>query len=121
MHIIVVGGGIIGATTAHACLRRGHEVTLLEAGDALAGGTSYANGGQIAVDEPVRDAADIERADGASVVHRLETDETEGLRPAARHREDLRVGVVARELGVLHPAREVDAVIETERGVMKAS
>ena len=32
MHIIVVGGGIIGATTAHACLRRGHEVTLLEAG-----------------------------------------------------------------------------------------
>ena len=35
--LIVVGGGIIGATTAHACLRRGHEVTLLEAGDALAG------------------------------------------------------------------------------------
>ncbi|MEC7731881.1 MAG: FAD-dependent oxidoreductase, partial [Pseudomonadota bacterium] len=51
MHSIVVGGGIIGATTAHACLRRGHEVTLLEAGDALAGGTSYANGGQIAVSE----------------------------------------------------------------------
>lgn len=51
MHIIVVGGGIIGATTAYACLRRGHEVTLLEAGDALAGGTSYANGGQIAVSE----------------------------------------------------------------------
>ena len=37
MHIIVVGGGIIGATTAHACLRRGHEVTLLEAGDVLVG------------------------------------------------------------------------------------
>ena len=51
MHIIVVGGGIIGATTAHACLRHGHEVTLLEAGDALASGTSYANGGQIAVSE----------------------------------------------------------------------
>ena len=51
MHIIVVGGGIIGATTAHACLRHGHEVTLLEAGDALAGGTSFANGGQIAVSE----------------------------------------------------------------------
>lgn len=51
MHIIVVGGGIIGATTAHACLRHGHEVTLLEAGEALAAGTSFANGGQIAVSE----------------------------------------------------------------------
>ena len=51
MHIIVVGGGILGATTAYAGLRRGHEVTLLEAGHALAGCTSYANGGQIAVSE----------------------------------------------------------------------
>ncbi|HCD17162.1 MAG TPA: hypothetical protein DEQ83_05935, partial [Rhodobiaceae bacterium] len=51
MHIIVVGGGIIGATTAHACLRHGHEVTLLEAGETLAAGTSFANGGQIAVSE----------------------------------------------------------------------
>ena len=51
MHIIVVGGGIIRCDDSACCLRRGHEVTLLEAGDALAGGTSYANGGQIAVSE----------------------------------------------------------------------
>ena len=51
MRIIVVGGGIIGATTAHACLRHGHDVTLLEAGHELASVTSFANGGQIAVSE----------------------------------------------------------------------
>ena len=41
-HVIVVGGGIFGATSAHALARRGHRVTLLEQGavpDPLAAST----------------------------------------------------------------------------------
>lgn len=43
--IVVVGGGIIGVTTAHALLSDGHEVTLLDAADGVARGASQANGG----------------------------------------------------------------------------
>jgi D-amino-acid dehydrogenase len=43
--VAVIGAGVIGVTTAHALRADGHEVTLLEAGPAAAGGASHANGG----------------------------------------------------------------------------
>ncbi|HLS06124.1 MAG TPA: FAD-dependent oxidoreductase [Wenzhouxiangella sp.] len=47
MRIIVVGGGIIGATSALALAERGHDVELVEARGNIAEGTSHANGGGI--------------------------------------------------------------------------
>ena len=48
MKIIVIGAGIIGATSAYWLGDAGHEVTILEAGDAPGEGTSAGNGGQLA-------------------------------------------------------------------------
>ncbi|MCB4811314.1 D-amino acid dehydrogenase [Methylovorus menthalis] len=47
MHVLVIGGGVIGVTTAYYLARAGHSVTLLEreAGPALQ--TSFANAGQV--------------------------------------------------------------------------
>ena len=45
MHVIVIGAGIIGTTTAYALQRRGHSVTLVERQSRPARGTSHANGG----------------------------------------------------------------------------
>ena len=46
-HIIVVGGGITGVTSAYALVREGHRVTLLEKNRYPAMETSFANGGQL--------------------------------------------------------------------------
>lgn len=46
-HIVVVGGGVIGLTTAWALLEAGQRVTLVERSAELAGGASRANGGQL--------------------------------------------------------------------------
>ena len=47
MHVLVIGGGVIGVTTAYYLARAGHRVTVLEreAGPALQ--TSFANAGQV--------------------------------------------------------------------------
>jgi glycine/D-amino acid oxidase-like deaminating enzyme len=45
-HSLVIGGGVIGLTTAWALLQVGHRVSLIEQGE-LAGGASRANGGQL--------------------------------------------------------------------------
>ncbi|KAF0843574.1 D-amino acid dehydrogenase small subunit [Methylovorus glucosotrophus] len=47
MHVVVIGGGVIGVTTAYYLAQAGHQVTLLEreAGPALQ--TSFANAGQV--------------------------------------------------------------------------
>ena len=58
--VIVIGGGIVGVTSAWALLNDGHEVILLEAGQDIAGQTSYANGGQIAVSDSAPWAAPSE-------------------------------------------------------------
>ena len=49
MHILIIGAGLVGVTTAWECHRKGYEVTLVDAADAVAAGASRANGGQIAV------------------------------------------------------------------------
>ncbi|MFD2414961.1 FAD-dependent oxidoreductase [Amycolatopsis pigmentata] len=45
MHIVVVGAGVIGVTTAYCLLARGHDVTLVDAADRVASGASSVNAG----------------------------------------------------------------------------
>ncbi len=46
-HVVVIGAGITGTTTAYALLEDGHRVTLVERHHYPAMETSYANGGQL--------------------------------------------------------------------------
>ena len=46
-HVVVIGGGIVGLTTAWSLLESGFEVTLVEREPQLAQGASRANGGQL--------------------------------------------------------------------------
>lgn len=46
-HCVVIGGGVVGLTTAWALLQRGHAVTLVEREGGVARGASQANGGQL--------------------------------------------------------------------------
>jgi D-amino-acid dehydrogenase len=46
-HIIVIGGGVVGLTSAWWLLEAGHEVTLLERAPDVGSGASYGNGGQL--------------------------------------------------------------------------
>ena len=46
-HCLVIGGGVVGLTTAWALLQRGHRVTLIEREAEVAQGASHANGGQL--------------------------------------------------------------------------
>lgn len=48
MHVLVLGGGVIGVTTAYELLQDGHRVTLLERAADVALGTSFANAGMVA-------------------------------------------------------------------------
>jgi D-amino-acid dehydrogenase len=48
MHVIVIGGGIIGVTTAYFLRQAGCDVTLVEKRDGVAQETSFANSGIIA-------------------------------------------------------------------------
>lgn len=47
MHIVVVGAGLIGVTSAYRLRRAGHDVTLFERGPEPATGASFANGGML--------------------------------------------------------------------------
>ena len=46
-HLIVIGGGITGVTSAYALARQGHQVTLVERHRYAGMETSHANGGQL--------------------------------------------------------------------------
>jgi D-amino-acid dehydrogenase len=46
-HCVVIGGGVVGLTTAWALLERGHAVSLVEREAEVAQGASRANGGQL--------------------------------------------------------------------------
>lgn len=47
MKVIVLGAGVVGATTAYYLAASGHDVTVVERCDEPAAGTSHANGGQL--------------------------------------------------------------------------
>ena len=47
MRVLVLGGGIVGVTTAYLLAEDGHEVTLLERQEAVARETSFANAGEL--------------------------------------------------------------------------
>lgn len=47
MHIIVLGSGVIGTTTAYYLARQGAQVTVLDRQAGPADETSYANAGQV--------------------------------------------------------------------------
>ncbi|MBM7455057.1 D-amino-acid dehydrogenase [Oceanisphaera litoralis] len=47
MRVAIIGGGVIGLTTAAALVKKGHQVELFEQRDAVAMETSFANGGQL--------------------------------------------------------------------------
>jgi D-amino-acid dehydrogenase len=46
-HVIVIGGGVVGLTSAWWLLEAGFRVTLLERNSSVAGAASFANGGQL--------------------------------------------------------------------------
>lgn len=47
MHVLVLGAGVIGMTTAHALARRGCKVTVIDQANSVAAGASFANGAQL--------------------------------------------------------------------------
>ena len=47
MKVTVLGAGIVGLTTAHYLIKKGHSVTIVDRADAVACGASYGNGGQL--------------------------------------------------------------------------
>lgn len=49
MHVLVLGAGVIGTTTAWYLRKQGHQVTVIERQSQAGLETSYANGGQISV------------------------------------------------------------------------
>ena len=46
-HVVIVGAGIIGLSTAYYCAREGFRVTVLDRGDVVRDGASYGNAGMI--------------------------------------------------------------------------
>ena len=48
MRVVVLGGGVVGVTTAYQLQKDGHEVVLLERNAEVAAGTSWGNAGMIA-------------------------------------------------------------------------
>src|SRR5437868_713170 len=46
-HIVILGAGVIGLTTAHYAIRQGHQVTILDRGPASAEGCSFGNAGMV--------------------------------------------------------------------------
>lgn len=45
--VVIVGGGVVGMATAWYCLKRGHEVTVIDRGSEHRDGCSYGNAGMI--------------------------------------------------------------------------
>jgi D-amino-acid dehydrogenase len=52
MTTLIIGGGLMGLTTAHVLMEQGEDVCILEAGCGVALETSYANGGMLTPSMP---------------------------------------------------------------------
>lgn len=46
-HVAIIGGGVVGLSTAHCCAQRGHRVTLIERYGEVRDGCSFQNAGLI--------------------------------------------------------------------------
>ena len=46
-HILIIGGGVIGLSTAYYCARRGHRVTLIDRNPEQRDGCSFGNAGMV--------------------------------------------------------------------------
>ena len=46
-HIGIIGSGIIGLSSAYACMRQGHQVTLIDRNPARRDGCSFGNAGMV--------------------------------------------------------------------------
>jgi glycine/D-amino acid oxidase-like deaminating enzyme len=53
MNVIVLGGGVVGVTTAYYLLKHGHEVTQIERQPGVARECSHTNGGFVAISQAV--------------------------------------------------------------------
>jgi D-amino-acid dehydrogenase len=53
MKVMVLGGGVVGVTTAYYLLKDGHEVTLIDRQAGVARECSHANGGFVAISQAV--------------------------------------------------------------------
>lgn len=47
MHVVVLGAGVVGVTTAYYLTERGHSVTVVDRAESVASGASAGNGGQL--------------------------------------------------------------------------
>jgi D-amino-acid dehydrogenase len=47
MHVVVLGAGVVGLTTAYYLSQNGHRVTVVDSADEVAAGASGGNGGQL--------------------------------------------------------------------------
>ena len=47
MHVVVLGAGVVGVTTAYYLAERGYSVTVIDRADSVADGASAGNGGQL--------------------------------------------------------------------------
>jgi D-amino-acid dehydrogenase len=47
MHVVVLGAGVVGVTTAYYLSERGHSVTVVDRAETVASGASAGNGGQL--------------------------------------------------------------------------
>ena len=47
MHVLVLGAGVVGVTTAYYLVQNGHRVTVIDRAADVASGASHANGGQL--------------------------------------------------------------------------
>ena len=55
MHVMVLGAGLAGVTTAWYLVQAGFQVTVLERRAGVGLETSFANGGQISISHPMLD------------------------------------------------------------------
>ena len=47
MHVVVLGAGVVGVTTAYYLSKAGHRVTVIDRATDVASETSFAHGGQL--------------------------------------------------------------------------
>ena len=45
--VVIIGGGVVGLATAWYCLKRGHQITIVDRGPLRSDGCSYGNAGMI--------------------------------------------------------------------------